>query len=547
MPQALRFMDSFDICTLVAVASLSFVVGCMEISGPTGPLNETAGQLNSQTEELDSNQDSPDEPPAPMPIALDVEITAPVASAELPFATQSAQTVSGTCTVAGGSVSISVNSTSVGSTPCLSDGTFSTTVDFSSETTGSATLLVSQVAQAGTSYMTTDSHSITVTNGAPIAVDLEMSAPVASTLLLYSTRSNRTVSGTCTANEGSINIDANGVSLGTTSCLSDGTFSTTVDFSSVTGTSVLLTSTQVAQAGTSYETTDSDTVTLSSWVEICSNTGQTTDGTKPFATAGTDGSVGNPHLICTLGQLQNVGANSGLFELRDGNDGSGTPQTIAPIGNLTGTSIFDGKTLEIRNLRFASASGHVGLFAELTTSAIVRNLKLKNLKVTSSTRSSGLLAGYLTGSAKVMNVSLENTTTLPYTDLVRTTSTSTDAAGSLVGYLNACTLSAEAGIHDSSAVGSVVAIQNALAGFALGGLVGRAAGNCVIRNSTANVRVEGLDRVGGLVGESQSSLVSGSRAMGEVSGRTSVGGFVGRNKGVSWILCNWLKSYSLRL
>jgi len=502
----------------MGVLTLLLVVfsGCLQVAGPKGPQFSDGIPPVSVEGEIES-------------IPVDVEITAPIASAELPYASRAAQALTGTCTYLGGDVSITVNASSAGTTPCLSDGTFTTTLDFTSISVGSATLAVSQTAQAGTSYQTSDSASVVVVNGAPIPVDVAITAPAGGTRIVYSTRLNQTVSGTCTASVGTINVTGNGTNLGSTPCSGSGTFSLTVDYSSVTGSSITLTVTQIAQSGTSYATTDSDSVNLPSWVEVCSGTGQDTSG-KLFAIAGSDGSAGNPHLICTLAQLRNVGAASGLFELRDdidGNDINGTPQTIPPIGNLTSTSVFEGNHLEIRNLNFSNATGHVGLFAELQGSAIVRNLRLRNLKVTGSTQSSGLLVGYLTGSAKAMSVQLVNSTSYPASDLVSTTTATNNAMGGLVGLIAACTIGADAGVHNSSASGVVVLTQNLATGFSAGGLVGRMSSNCAIRNSTADVRVEGQNWVGGMVGDSH-GLISDSIATGDVSGIQRVGGFIGR-------------------
>lgn len=505
------------------------VSGCLQVAGPTSsPFSDLGSGRSQSGSEIGIETGESDDDGAPIPV--DIEITAPVAAAELPFASRAAQTLTGTCTFAGGVVSITVNASSAGTTPCLSDGTFSTTLNFSAVALGNATIAVSQTAQAGTSYQTSDTSSVIVMNGAPIPVDVEILAPVDGTRILYSTRANRTVSGTCTAAGGTVTLIGNTTfNLGSSACSGAGTFTITVDFSSVTGSSITLTATQVAQPGTSYATSESDSVTLPSWVELCSGTGQDTSG-KLFATSGSDGSVGNPHLICTLAQLRNVGASSGQFELRDdidGNDSNGIPQIIPPVGYLSGSSVFEGNNLEVRNLNFANATGHVGLFAELQGSAIVRNLRLRNLKVTTSNQSAGLLAGFLIGSASARNIHLVNTTNYPISDIANTTTTANNAAGSLIGQTGSCTAGANAGLHDSSSQGSVVTTQNTATGFAVGGLVGRLVANCVIRNSTASVRVEGLNWAGGMVGDS-TGIISGSSALGDVSGIQRVGGFVGR-------------------
>jgi hypothetical protein len=247
--------------------------------------------------------------------------------------------------------------------------------------------------------------------------------------------------------------------------------------------------------------------------------------------------------IATINQLQAMRDDlAGDYCLTNDIDAASRPN-FAPVGNpLLGHGVFtgrlDGRGHAIRNLTITSGIPYVGLFA-VTDNAVITNLRLLNIKVTSTAMNAG--AGGLAsisdgnnGSSTISNVHVSGTVkctgggggcaaggliaSASGTGLVNlSSSAATVTASTLAGGLIART-SGTPQIARSYATGSVgcTAATNCI----LGGLIGRASGGSVLF-SFATGPVKGSNgsdsRTGGLIGLTESgTTISRSFAASQV-------------------------------
>lgn len=212
--------------------------------------------------------------------------------------------------------------------------------------------------------------------------------------------------------------------------------------------------------------------------------------------------------------LKNM-VSDGNYRLTTNIDASG--KTWTPK-NFTGT--FDGNGRTISNLTI-NVSGDAGFFYSLNN-AIVTNVKFTNLSVT-GTWVAGGLAAWMTGSA-VDRVVVEGTISV----------TSGFAVGGIFGEMIGGTL------YRSYSKGTVTSVESGPSGPFLmaGGLVGflgmSGAQRGTISETYAQTTVSPSTSVttrtvyaGGLVGSSYAADIYDVLAIGDVTGRGSVGGLVG--------------------
>ena len=150
------------------------------------------------------------------------------------------------------------------------------------------------------------------------------------------------------------------------------------------------------------------------------------------------------------------------------------------------TGVFEGNGFAIRNLNIKKDSGGLGLFSGLASTAAVRNLRLENVNIESTTSSAqvGALAGG--SNARITNV---------------------------------------------TATGVTIDVPNA---YTVGGLIGRIGGAGISTSSVSADSISGSSAVGGLVGFLQDSSLTSSWFVGEeITGMGAVGGLVGQTHEVS--------------
>jgi len=253
---------------------------------------------------------------------------------------------------------------------------------------------------------------------------------------------------------------------------------------------------------------------------------------------GGTGTAGDPYLIKTAEQMNEIGANPGdwnkNFKLTadiDMNDITGTEYNI--IETFTGT--FDGNDCTISNFSLTSTrQEHTGLFGSV--GGKVEDLGLLRPNIFAQGRYVGSLIGYLnqgtitncyakgavvSGGSYVGGLVGENTGII--TNCCSTGSVSGDAyVGGLVGQIGDGT------VTTCYSRASVSGNRN------VGGLVGKTGKETSeIKNSYATGSVEGginSINVGGLVGQVERGNTYKCYSTGSVSGSQYVGGLVGRTR-----------------
>jgi len=179
---------------------------------------------------------------------------------------------------------------------------------------------------------------------------------------------------------------------------------------------------------------------------------------RPFPDG--DGTEGNPFLVETAGQLNNVryylDKHFQQIEDIDWEDFGG--ESLDPIGDADGpfTGKYDGNGLKISNLDVSYSNQNMGLFGFLGAGSIVENVKLEDVTVNG------------------------------YSDSVRVGGLAGENEGTIIG----CWATGEI-----SGLGSI------------GGLVGKNLENGEIKNCFAEASVFGINQIGGLVGANNSGAI----------------------------------------
>ena len=205
-----------------------------------------------------------------------------------------------------------------------------------------------------------------------------------------------------------------------------------------------------------------------------------------------------------INNIQTSGA-SGYFILMGDIDMYSITNYAAKAG-FWGT--LDGNGYSIKNLTSSS-----GLFNDICSSGIVKNLKLENFTIQSTSNSTiGALACTITDNTTIQNCSVDKKSNINGRGNV----------GGLIGYAS------QSNIINCTSSANVIASANHPAG----GLVGYADGGSSykISNSVATGSVSGQDSTGGLVGYLNVKLTD-SFATGSVTGNNYVGGLVGSTNG----------------
>ncbi|WP_419234100.1 GLUG motif-containing protein [Aliarcobacter cryaerophilus] len=223
---------------------------------------------------------------------------------------------------------------------------------------------------------------------------------------------------------------------------------------------------------------------------------------------GTNGKV----IVNNLYQLQWINrALNGKYELGSNIDAGVTKTDTAnwgtvgfnPIGNNTNrfTGTFDGLGFTISNLyTHRLTQNYVGLFGYTNSSAVIKNIGLKDVDIRGIYYIGGLVGenyGTISNSYATGNVR------------------GTQRIGGLVGF------NVNGTISNSYATGNVSGTEK------IGGLVGENYGT--ISNSYATGNVSGTKNIGGLVGYNYMATIKNSYATGNLTGQSSLGGLVGFN------------------
>jgi|GEM_PF-6588102 len=202
------------------------------------------------------------------------------------------------------------------------------------------------------------------------------------------------------------------------------------------------------------------------------------------------------------------------------------------------TGVFDGDNHTIYSLYINRPEGiGVGLFAVTEEDAQVKNVGLEDVDITSYIGVGGLIGAHLS-SGDVTNTYV--------TGEIYGVSGS-EAVGGLIGVAGDVSIVSNShanqiSVRGDSEVGGLIGVaEGTLTDLhvtgevqgdkRVGGLIGELEEASLV-NSYADVTVDGRENgrdIGGLVGESYRSSIDNSHATGDVSGKSQVGGLVGRN------------------
>jgi hypothetical protein len=233
------------------------------------------------------------------------------------------------------------------------------------------------------------------------------------------------------------------------------------------------------------------------------------DGAVTFD--GGTGTAGDPYLISTVAQLQNVHCRlNKSFRLTANLDLTGV--AFSPIGNggtgtYTYSGTFDGDGHSVAHWTLTSAFDNLGFFGGL--SGTVHDLTLASLNAHATGTYTGGLAGRIEATGVVQDVTV---------------------TGAVSG------VSSVGGVAGASASGSSLTDVTASAvvtgsGGQVGGAVGAGGGSFLRVSATGSV--SGGGSVGGLVGLAEAATFSDCSASGTVSGASSTGGLIGYLHGLA--------------
>ena len=288
---------------------------------------------------------------------------------------------------------------------------------------------------------------------------------------------------------------------------------------------------------------------------------------------GGEGTLTNPYLIKDCNQLQNVKENPhkhfvvnntiDCIATKTWNGGLGfypiykTPfydfdSNIFRNGKFEGT--FDGRNFEIKNLNIyrEEALIGVGLFAQVDTNGIVKNVKLKDNNILGSGPVVGAIAAFNSG--KIINCQT--------TGVVKSKNSNNGSVGGLVGYnyyglvfgnstlgnttVNGCT-GGVGGLIGLNQFGKVFnnytkGETNSPGCGSVGGLIGKNYGvfgldasealdGSIFNNYTTGKTVGNGRATGGLIGENTGANIFYNYTLGQVNGLESTGGLIGEHAG----------------
>jgi len=236
--------------------------------------------------------------------------------------------------------------------------------------------------------------------------------------------------------------------------------------------------------------------------------------------AGGTGTQGDPYLVATADQLNNVrqyptAHYRQMAEIDLNVAPYNTGEGWLPIPGFSGSYDGGGYTISGLTINRPSAS-KVGLFEEVNA-GVLTNMHLSSATVTGNLNV-GVLAGTVSGNSAITGLSLDNLMV-----------TGTYFVGGMIGNMASGSV-----ISDSYSSGGEV---QSFDGGVTGGLVGWANQATITTSYSSGIDVSAVNapanNVGGLVGYAEHASISNSYAINTVSGTNNVGGLTGGSQGGS--------------
>lgn len=265
--------------------------------------------------------------------------------------------------------------------------------------------------------------------------------------------------------------------------------------------------------------------------------------TPPFVSGNlnvpTGTSASDPYPVCSKAQLDAIAADTTLWgdhyilTTNIDMDNSGANNSIigSAATNFTGT--FNGAGFTISNFKHVdAASSNIGFFGVAANPAVISNLNFSSITV-SGQSTVGALAGAISTGVTINSVAVQgnvfgstssiggligSVTTATLTNTAASVAVSAASANIVGGLIGIATSTS---IQDSNGTGTITAgsVTGGLVGFFSGGEVG---------NSTSTYSVIGNGTTAGLIGQADSSTITHSAFIGDVtSSGISTGGLIG--------------------
>ena len=245
----------------------------------------------------------------------------------------------------------------------------------------------------------------------------------------------------------------------------------------------------------------------------------------PFSkfTEGGDGSVENPYIISTVGDLQQLPQEpTKAYKIVNDIDMAKSANYWTPVESFTG--VLDGGGHVIYNLGINTSNSHAGFFGNLDIAGEARNIVFvtPTIELTSTNQYAGVLAaeasydyeGQLTGK-NADNIFVYNANIYGDVDAV---------VGGLVGSQNLMSYFANCAFEGTINVPNA---QN------VGGIAGKQCTGSTIQGSYANVNAIAGANLGGIVGSAGSTqdgnYVLNCEARGTLTAQNNVGGIMGNS------------------
>ncbi len=261
--------------------------------------------------------------------------------------------------------------------------------------------------------------------------------------------------------------------------------------------------------------------------------GNLEDGSQPFSLiisddveapleipfAGGMGTEEDPYQIATADQLAEVGNFMGNHFVVTADIDAASLGDLDPIGNYIPEShdgvyfenTFDGNGHVISNLSIHNDDGATGMFAAISSSAVIKNLTLENIQVVSEGENieTGGLAGRIFGEVRDVHVT-----------------GSVESDGNFVGGIVGLSWNG----YISNSTSGVNVTGQAGTGGILGSNSGGGDSELLNSHTTEHANVSGTSSVGGVLGQNSDGTVADVSNYANVSGSShTVGGIIGSN------------------
>ncbi len=283
---------------------------------------------------------------------------------------------------------------------------------------------------------------------------------------------------------------------------------------------------------------------------------------SPFG--GGQGTEADPYRICTKNHFQNIASNSGdkFFKLHNNIDLKGSAASPTQMQSaFKSNSTLDGNGYTVSNIYINNTtSSDVGIFSNLESNSTIKNIKVSGIN--NCNYACGIIAGSVTGTTNLENISINATTNywgsangvggligINYSSLtIQNSSASLKIYSMLTGVL-VNYIGGFVGYNDSSELHILNSNSNLIyygdMPTTMGGLIGQsiAASNTVeIINSASTVDLRNAnspnDNIGGLIGYTDSVIITNSSSEGYIYGDWKVGGLIGYSENATISNCH---------